>query len=164
MPWSRFQVARYSSAASLAVPYGDRGRRGASSRRRRVAFAVDRAAGRAEHDLRPVPAGGLDDAERPEHVDLRVVDRLCNRGADVRLRGEVEADLGACLVEDKVEVVVPADVAHVQPHPVRHEFALAGGEIVEHVHLVAARRERRGDVRADETCTAGDHCPHQAVS
>ena len=130
----------------------------------RVALAVDRAAGGAEHDLRPVPARRLDDAEGPEHVDLRVVDRLCNRGADVRLRGEVEADLGACLVEDQVEVVVPADVAHVQSHPVRHEFALAGGEIVEHVHLVAARRERRGDVRADETRTAGDYCPHQAVS
>ena len=111
-----------------------------------------------------MPAGRLDDAERPEHVDLGVVDRLGDRGADVGLRGEVEADLGARLVEDQVEVVVPADVAHVQAHPVRHELALAGGEIVEDVHLVAARRERRGDVRADESRTAGDYCPHQAVS
>ena len=40
--------------------------------RRPVALAVDRAAGRAEHDLRAVPPRGLEHLQRPDDVHVRV--------------------------------------------------------------------------------------------
>ena len=39
-------------------------------------------------------------------------------------------------------------------------LAAAGREVVDHVHLVAAREQRIDDVRADEARSSGDHRPH----
>src|SRR5438874_722604 len=62
-------------------------------RRRLVALAVDGAAGRAEDDVRVVCACGFEHAHRPEHVDVGVVVGPLDRGADVGLRGQVNAQL-----------------------------------------------------------------------
>ena len=55
-----------------------------------VALAVDRAAGRAEDDLRLVRARRLEHLERAEHVHGGVVLRPLDRHAHVDLGGEVE--------------------------------------------------------------------------
>ena len=84
---------------------------GASSRRRPVALAVDRAARRREDDLRAVPARRLEDAHRADDVDVGVVVGPLDRDAHVRLGGEVEDDLRPHRVEDRVG---RADVGHVE--------------------------------------------------
>ena len=56
--------------------------------RRPLALAVDRAAGRREHDLRALRR--LQHAQRADDVHLGVVGRPLHRGDDVRLRGEME--------------------------------------------------------------------------
>ena len=42
-------------------------------------------------------------------------------------------------------------------------LAPAGGEVVDDVHLVAARDERVDYVRADEARSPGDHRPHGRI-
>src|SRR5581483_5753601 len=127
--------------------------------RRAVALAVDGAAGRREDDARAVPARGLEDAHRPEHVHVRVERRLLDRHADVGLRGEVEDELGPRVVEHRVGV---ADVRDVQGRGARDALAAAPREVVEHVDLVPSGEERVGDVRADEPRAPGDDRPHRA--
>ena len=132
------------------------------ARRPAVGLAVDRAAGRGEDHLRPVPPSRLEHAERPEDVHLRVVDRVLHGHPDVRLRREVEARLRPHLVEDAVGV--GAEVGLVEARALRHVFAPAARQVVEDVHLVAARDERVGDVRADEARAPGDDRSHGALS
>ena len=131
-------------------------------RRRPVALAVDRAAGRAEDDVRPVYARGLEHAHRPEHVDLGVVLRPLDRSADVGLGRQVNAELRPHGIEERC--VVPADVAEVQLGPGRNLLAAPRGERVEHVHLVAAGDQRLRDMRADEARSACHDRPQGSVS
>ena len=42
-------------------------------------------------------------------------------------------------------------------------LALAGGEVVDDRHLVAALDQRVDEVRADEAGAAGDECPHRGA-
>ena len=113
-----------------------------------LALAVDRAAGGAEDQLRAVRARRLEHVHRPEHVHLRVEERLLDGGADVGLRGEVDDELGPELVEERAERL--ADVVLVHGRGRVQVLAPPGGEVVDDVHLVAARDERVDDVRADE--------------
>src|SRR5262249_35917781 len=62
------------------------------------------------------------------------------------------------LVEERVGV--GADVLLVQLGSLRNVLALPRREVVEHVHLVAARQERIHDVRADEARASGHDRPH----
>ena len=111
-----------------------------------------------EHDARAVPARSLEHADGAEHVHVGVEVGPLDGGADVGLRGEVEADLGPGGVED--DVCIAADVALVQHRVVGQVRAGARGEVVEHVHLVAAPDERVHDVRADEARPSGHQRPH----
>ena len=77
-----------------------------------------------------------------------------DRHPDVCLGSEVHDPLRSALADDRVERL--ADVVHVQGRGSGHLLALALREIVDDVHLVAAREERLDDVRADESGTAGD--------
>ena len=129
--------------------------------RRRVALAVDRTARRGEDHLRAVAPRRLEHAQRPEHVHVGVVDRILDGDAHVRLRREVEARLRPDLVEDGVRV--GADVALVEARALGHILAAAVAQVVEDVHLVAARDQRVGHVRADEPCAAGDDGPHRLI-
>ena len=106
-------------------------------RRRAVALAVDRAACGAEHDLRPVPPRGLEDAHRSEHVDVRVVIRALDRHAHVGLCRQVEAHVGPDLLEDAIRI--GPNVRLVQSRTRGDIPRLAVGEIVERVHVGLAR-------------------------
>src|SRR5438874_11358082 len=131
-------------------------------RRRAVAFAVDRPAGRAEDDVRAVRPRRLEHSHRPEHVHLGVVIGPLDRGADVGLGGEVDAELRPHRLEQRPGV--RADVADVQLGAGGHFLAAARDERVEHVHLVAAGEQRRRDMRADEARPACHHRPQGSVS
>ena len=60
---------------------------------------------------------------------------------------------GAALAQDGPSI---GDVADQQFHARCQVLALAGGQVVQHAHAVAARLQRVGQVRADETGAAGD--------
>ena len=77
------------------------GRRMVLGRRDHVGLAVDRAAGRGEHEApRAGLARGLEHVDRALDVRARVVVRAVDRDAHVDLRGEVEDDLGPGLADD----------------------------------------------------------------
>ena len=65
--------------------------------------------------------------------------------------------------EDIGEVGV-ADVARVEVRPGRDIRPAPRREIVEHRHLVPAREQVGGDVRADEAGPAGDQDAHAFIS
>ena len=117
------------------MPYGESGCRGASSAAGRVAFAVDRAAGRAEDDLAPVCAPLRRTRTVPTTLTSASKDGSLDRGADVGLGGQVEAHLGSRLRERDGGVVRMSPSCSGAG---RDELARARGEIVEDVHLVAA--------------------------
>ena len=96
----------------------------------------------------------FEDANGAEHVHLGVLDRVLDRDAHVRLRGEMEHGLGPNGVEDVVERL--ADVAHVELGAGCDVLLLAVDERVDHGDLVAPRDERVDDVRADESRASGD--------
>ena len=128
--------------------------------RRAVALAVDRAAGGAEDELRTVRAGGLEDVQRSEHVHLGVEDGLRDRGSDVRLRRQVDDELGPDLVEQAVEGLADVVLVHRRGGDV---LAAPGGEVVDDVDLVAALDQRIDDVRPDESRSPGDDGPHRRI-
>jgi hypothetical protein len=66
-----------------------------------------------------VPACRLEDADRPEHVDLGILDRPFDGDADIRLGREMEHRLRSHLVEESLERIA---------------------------HVVFMERGRRGDV------------------
>ena len=73
-------------------------------------------------------------------------------------------DLGAAhgVVHALVAAQLALDDLDVEPLEVR---AAAGGEVVEHAHVVAALEQRAHEVRADEAGAAGDeHERHQATA
>ena len=102
-----------------------------------------------------------EDADRADDVDVGVEVGPVDRDADVGLRREVEAELGPHLVGERVERL--ADVADVELGCVRDVLAAPGREIVEDVHLVAAREKRVGDVGADEPRAPCDDRPHGGI-
>ena len=108
-----------------------------------------------------VPSRRLEDAQRAEHVDLGVVVGPLDRDANVGLGGEVEDRLGL----DRVEHLVGLpDVGDVQRRVAGDSLASPLREIVEDVHLVAARKQRVNDVRADEAGAPGHDRSHRLVS
>jgi hypothetical protein len=131
-------------------------------RRRPVALAVDRAAGRAEDDLRLDRVRRLEHLDRAEHVHVGVVDRPVDRDANVDLRGQVEADRGPRVGEDLTEPL--ANVLLDDRHAVGHVLVLPVREVVDDGHLVAARQQRFDDVRADEPGAPCDDRPHRLIS
>ena len=159
-PCSRFHVARYSSPASFDVPYGESGRRRRRLGRGPVALAVDRAAGRREDDLRAVAPRRLEDAHRPDdvHVARRSPAARPRRARRPARRGG-RPPPGATAVEDARPGSRMSATWSFAPGG--DVLALARREVVDDVHLVAARDERIGDVRADEAGASGDDRPHR---
>ena len=126
------------------------------------ALAVHGAAGGGEDHSRAVPPRGLEHAHGADDVHVGVELGPLDGGADVGLCGEVEDDLGARLVEGGVRV--RADVAVVQARRAVQVLARPGGEVVEHVYLVAAGEQRIDEVGADEASPACHQRPHSPVS
>ena len=102
----------------------------------------------------------LEDADRPEDVDVRVGVGMLDREADIRLRREMEHRVGPDRVED---LVGPPDVGHMQLGGSGHVLAPALREIVEDVNLVAAGEQGLDDVRADEARASGHDRPHSPI-
>ena len=107
-------------------------------------------------------ARGLQDTHRSKYVDLGVVVRPLDRGADVGLGCQVNAELRLHQIEDPRGV--PADVSKVQLGPGGELLATPRRERVEHVHLVAAGNQRLRDMRADEARSACHDRPQGLVS
>src|SRR5205085_7381217 len=102
---------------------------------------------------------GADDV----HVSVEV--GTVDRHTHVCLRRVVEAHLRAHLVEERVRV--RPYVAFVQPRSVGNVLTLSRGEVVEHVHLVAASHECIDDVRADKARASGhdrSHAPYRRAA
>jgi dTMP kinase len=103
--------------------------------------------------------------QRSDDVDVGVEIRLLHRDAHVDLCREVEAGVGPNLREQRAGI--GANVADVQLRAVGDVLARAAGEVVEHVHLVAACQERVDEVRADEaraSCHDRPHAPYRTAA
>jgi hypothetical protein len=90
-----------------------------------------------------VAPGSLEDPQGPEDVHVRVVVGPLDRRAHVGLGGEMEHEVRPHHVEDRVRV---PDVPNVELGAGGDVSGLALREVVEDVHLVAARDQRIGDV------------------
>jgi tetratricopeptide (TPR) repeat protein len=129
-------------------------------------LAVDGAAGGGVHHA-PGAASprALQDVDRALHVHSRVERRVGHRAAHVDLRGQVEDHLGLGARAEVGHRVGVADVelgqlgALLQRH--REVLAPAGGDVVEHGHLVAPGEQRVDQVGADEAGSAGDQRAHR---
>src|SRR4029077_16833236 len=95
-----------------------------------------------EHDGRAASAGGLDDVQRALHVDLAVAARVLHRGHHAGPRGEMEDRARLPLLHDGRKRVEVHDVDLPQVRLRRYTTALAGGEIVDHGHLIAVAEQR----------------------
>ena len=100
----------------------------------------------------------LEEPDRPEDVDVGVEVGLSNRAPNIHLGRLVAEGLRLKLLEN---VGAPrADVPDVELGLLGDVLTLAGREVVNDGYLVAASEEAVGDVRPDETCTAGQQDPH----
>src|SRR5207247_844184 len=111
------------------------------------------------HDLGSMPARGFQNADGADHVHVGVVPGPLDRDPHVGLRREMENGGRPQGVEDGVRI---ADVGGMERRPGGHVLSPSLREIVEHMHLVAAREQRLDDMRADEACPPGDDRPHGA--
>ena len=91
----------------------------------------------------------------PSTLTALEVERVLHRARHRAERAEVEDDLGAAngVVHALVAAQLALDDLDVEAGEVR---AVAGREVVEHAHLVAALEQRPDEVRADEAGAAGD--------
>ena len=103
----------------------------------------------------------MEEVDRADHVDLRVVVGPRDGNADVRLGREVEADLR--LQPGEELVLRLTNVALDQLHSLGQVLPLAGGEVVEDHHVFTAGDEPLGDVRADETRSSGNQDGHARI-
>ena len=133
-------------------------------RRQLVGVAVQGAAGGGKDE--PLGARGvrrLEHVDRPAVVDLGVEVGVGDRAAHIRLRGEVEHDVGPPLAQQPAH---GAGVAHVGLFE-RGAVAQRAGqvlppparEVVNCQHLVAPGDERVDQVGTDETRAARDYGP-----
>ena len=123
----------------------------------RVDVAVDRAAARGVDDL--AAAGGtgrFEDVQRAHRVHGGVEQRIGDRDADARLRGEVEHDLGLLAFGEgdqlggtDVEVVDREGVAAGAPG-LGEVRELAGEKVVDDVDAVPFGEQAIDEVRTDE--------------
>ena len=104
-------------------------------------------------------AGGLEDADRSDHVDLGVEGRTGDRGRHVGLRGQVEDGLRLRLGEDVGETRI-ADVHLDEAGACGDVLPLPGAQVVDDDNLVPSCQEGVDEVRADEPgapCDNGTH-------
>ena len=115
---------------------------------------------RGEDDLDAVPRGGLEDPLRCEHVASQVEREDVAEAAHARLPGQVEDAVEAGEIE---RVLGQVDVANIETAGVLvlERRVVVVREAVEPDHLVAARLQRLGEMRADETGSARDDVSHR---
>ncbi len=127
-------------------------------------------AGGEHHTLGLGLARPLEDVQRADDVDVGVVGRARHRDPDVRLRGEVEDELGPApghQLDDRrrgdVEVM---DVERPAPAlaGVGQVGQRTGREVVDDVDLVALGQEPVDQVRTDEARAAGHEGAHDRPS
>ena len=109
-------------------------------------------------------ARGEQDVQRPLDVDRARRERILHRARHRAERAEVVDGLRPAhgVVHTLVAAQLALDDLDVEAVEVR---AVAGGEVVEHAHLVAALEQRADEVRADEAGAAGDEdARHQATA
>ena len=111
-------------------------------------------------------ARGEQHVERAFDVHGARRQRILDGAGDRAERAEVVDDLG--LADGVVDALVAAQLALDDLHVEGVEVgAVAGREVVEHAHLVAALEQRAHEVRADEAAAAGDedfHCGASATT
>ncbi len=134
--------------------------RSSSSRHGTFGIAAVDLRGRAEDHLLLMLERQLEERLRAVDVDVEHLERIADVVLDADDRREVvdEIGLGDQAFED---LEVEDAVAHVVEARIAHEVARLGDRaVVEHEHLVAAREECVGQMRADEAAAAGDQNFH----
>ncbi len=129
---------------------------------RPIAFAVNGPACRCEHHPCTHSPRRLQDADRPDDVDLAVVVRALDRDPNVGLRRKVHARSGHDPLEERVDCLRIPDIGLDELHASNEVFAPAARKIVENGDLVASCGEHLHDVRADESRTSGDNHAHES--
>jgi len=102
--------------------------------------------------------GSLEEADRPEDVDIGVEIWFPHRATDIHLGGLVTEDLWAELPENYF--AAGADVLLEEMGTFGYVLALATREIIHDDNLVAAGEEMLGHVRANESSTARQQYTH----
>ena len=126
--------------------------------------AVDRGGRREDDAADALVARRQQDVQRPLDVDGARRQRVLDGAGDGRKRAEVEDELDAAgrvvhalvapqLALDDLDVVEPDEVA-----------AVAGREVVEHAHLVAALEQAADEIGADEAGAPGDQNLHGSAT
>ena len=133
------------------------------SRRRRT---VDRRRGRVDDPSHACVARRKQHVERAGDVDLARAQRILDRARHGRQRGLVEDDLAS--LDGREHPLEAPQIAFDDLdvlRDVKKVSAIAGREVVEDTHVVAAGEERVDEMRADEAGTTGDeNAGHQAAN
>ena len=89
--------------------------------------------------------------------------RLRDRFHHLRLRRRVDHRVELLASKEVADALAVADVRDDEPHRGIEVRAVAGREVVEDEHVVAARPKRVDDVRSEEPGTAGDQNAHRVI-
>jgi hypothetical protein len=100
----------------------------------------------------------LEEADRPEDVDISVEIWFPHRATDIHLGGLVTENLWAAPLENLF--AAGADVLLEEMGTFGYVLALATREVIHDGNLVAAGEEMLGHVRANETGTARQQYTH----
>ncbi len=99
---------------------------------------------------------GLDQAHAVDAVVDQVAERQPHALADLRQRGEVEHRVPGTVRQHPLHRAGVGQIGDDQRYAGRHRAAMAGAQIVEHHHAVAALAQRRDQMTADIARPAGD--------
>ena len=112
------------------------------------------------------PAGGLEEVDRPQHVDLGICGRVFNAWPDPGACGQVDDRVGSCLRDDSGDRRAVADVEDYEAEagvargggevcPL-HRLGIEGVEVVDDDDLAAVGQQAIDQIGADEAGPAGD--------
>jgi hypothetical protein len=129
--------------------------------RKGYGVAVDRRAAGEDHAANTTIARRLEDVQRAVHSHLVRRDRIFHRSRNRWQRSLVEDHIHPLhrLANDMIGTDIPFDLLD-PVGDITNIIALAGREIIEHAHAIAALKERAHQIASDKSGTAGYETEH----